>query len=158
MLMATAKSKLFIGGVLAQKNVDFVAADFTSQTWVEIAPLEALGSAGDSSELITFDAIGSGRRIKMKGVRDAGTIEVVCGLDPSDTGQIAAVAAEKTEYDYAFKIELNDEPPGGTPSTRLFIGMVASRSEAFDTANNVVKLNLSIAINSNMVAVAAEEA
>ncbi|WP_105437517.1 hypothetical protein [Neorhizobium sp. T25_13] len=158
MLMATAKSKLFIGGVLSQKSSDFVAADFTTQVWKEITPLEALGTAGDTSDAITFDAIGEGRRKKLKGIRDAGTMEVVAGLDPVDEGQIAVVAAERTPYDYAFKVELNDEPPGGTPSSRLFIAQVMSAAEAYDTANNVVKFNMSLAINSNIVRVDAVEA
>ena len=150
-IMATAKSKLFIGGVLAQKNADFVAADFTSQTWVEITPLEGLGTLGDSAEAITFDAIGSGRRKKLKGVRDAGTMELVIGLDMEDDGQIALLAAEKTSNDYAFKLERDDAPPGGTPSQRLFIAIVMSAAEAYDTVNNVTRLNASLAVNSNVV-------
>ena len=58
---ATAGAKLFIGGVLAQKATDFTAADFTSQTWVEVGETESLGAFGDSAKEITFDAIGSQR-------------------------------------------------------------------------------------------------
>jgi hypothetical protein len=154
-IFTTAGSRLHIGAALAQKNVDFVSADFTSQTWTEIAPLEGLGTLGDTSESVTFDAIGEGRRKKMKGIRDAGNVEVVIGLDYADAGQIALIAAEKTPHDYAFKITLNDAPPGGTPGQRLFIAQVMSVAEAYDQANSVVKLNATLAVNSNVVRVPA---
>lgn len=152
-IMATAKTKLYIGGVLAQRGADFAASDFTSQTWKQITPVEGLGQIGDTSEVITFDSIGEGRRKKIKGVRDAGTMDVVLGVDYSDEGQVALIAAEKTAFDYAFKIVPNDAPPGGTPSERLFIAQVTSVAEVFDTVNNVVKLNASLAVNSNVVRV-----
>ena len=72
--------------------------------------------------------------------------------------QIALLAAEKTIHDYAFRVVFNDAPAGGTPSERLFIGKVMSASEQLDQANNAMKLNASIAINSNVVRVAAAEA
>ena len=85
-------------------------------------------------------------------------MEVVCGIDYSDAGQIAALAAEKTDENYAFKLEFDDAPAGGTPSERYFVAMVGGASEQLDTANNVMKLNLSLWINSNVVRVNAAEA
>lgn len=157
-IYATAGSKLFIGGVLSQKTTDFVEADFTSQTWVEIGNLDGLGSLGDTSQSITASIIGEGRDKTIKGTRSAGTMEVVCNIDYSDPGQTAAIAAEKTIHDYAFKLTLNDAPAGGTPSERMFIAKVMSQSEQFDQANNVMKLNISLAVNSNVVRINAAEA
>src|SRR5690606_36042312 len=97
---------------------------------------ESLGSVGDTSAEITFDGIASNRSRRLKGTRNAGTMEVVCGIDYGDAGQIALIAAEKTIHDYAFKLVLNDAPVGGTPSERLFIAKVASVAEALDAANN----------------------
>lgn len=156
-IFATTKSKLFIGAPLAQKNGDFIAAEFTAAlaAAVEIAPLEGLGQLGDTSESIPFDAINDGRRKKLKGIRDAGTMEVVIGADYNNPGVLALLAAEKTPHDYAFRIVLNNAPPGGTPGERLFIAQVMSVAEVFDTANNVVKINASLAVNSNAVHIAA---
>ena len=156
-IYATNGAKLYIGGALAQKSTDFVASDFTSQTWVEIKETEALGSVGDASEAISFSALDSQRTRTMKGMRSAGTIEVVCGIDPADAGQIAVIAAEKTIHDYAFKLVLNDAPVGGTPSQRLFIGKVMSQREQLDQANNVMKMSVSIAVNSNIVRIDAAD-
>ncbi|MCA0847197.1 hypothetical protein [Salipiger thiooxidans] len=156
-VFATAGAKLYIGGALAAKPGDFVEGDFTGETWTEIKELESLGSFGDTATEVTFSSIGERRTKRFKGTRSAGTMEVVCGIDYADAGQLAAIAAEKTDNDYAFKLEFPDAPSDGTPSERYFIAMVGGASEQLDTANNVMKLNLSLWINSNVVRVAAAE-
>lgn len=154
-IYATAGSKLYIGGVLPMKSADFVEADFTSQTWKEVGGLESLGTLGDTSQAITQSIIGEGRDKVLKGTRAAGTMEVVCSIDGDDVGQTALIAAEKTTHDYAFKLVLNDAPVNGTPSERKFIAKVMSAAEQFDQANNVMKFNTSLAVNSNVVRKAA---
>lgn len=150
-IYATNGAKLYIGGALAAKSADFVEADFTSQTWVEIGEVEALGTVGDTSAEITFDSISANRTRRLKGTRNAGSMEVVMGIDYEDPGQIALIAAEKTIHDYAFRIVMNDAPAGGTASERLFVAKVGSAAEALETANNVMKLNASLWVNSNVV-------
>lgn len=157
-IFATAGAKLFIGGVLAQKSDDFVEADFSGESWTEIAHLESLGTLGDNANEVTFESIGENRTKRLKGTRNAPPMEVVCGIDYADAGQIALVAAEKEIHDYAFKVEFNDAPSGGTPSERLFIAKVGSASESLDTANSVMKLNASLWVNSNVVRVDAAAA
>lgn len=157
-IFATAGAKLFIGGVLAQKSDDFVEADFSTESWTEIAHLESLGTLGDNANEVTFESIGENRTKRLKGTRNAPPMEVVCGIDYADAGQIALVAAEKEIHDYAFKVEFNDAPSGGTPSERLFIAKVGSASESLDTANSVMKLNASLWVNSNVVRVDAAAA
>lgn len=159
-IYATNGTQLFIGGVLAQKSTDFTEADFSGQSalWTEVGETEALGSVGDTAAEIAFDGIGSNRTRRLKGTRNAGAMEVVCGIDYSDEGQQALIAAEKTPHDYAVRLVLTDAPEGGTPSERMFIAKVASVAEAFDTANNVMKLNVSLWVNSNIVKLDAQEA
>lgn len=158
-IYATNGAKLYIGGPLAAKASDFVLTDFVSQVWVEIGETEGLGSLGDTSAEIAFDGIAAKRTRRLKGTRSAGTMEVVCGIDYEDAGQIALLAAEKAKGDYAFQLAFNDAPPGGTHSARFFVAAVGSAVEALDTANNVMKLNASLWVNSNVVKVnAAEEA
>ncbi|MCJ8053887.1 hypothetical protein GB928_018685 [Shinella curvata] len=155
----SAGLKVYIGGVLKQKSTDFVLTDFTTppQTWVEIKEVEAAGSAGDTSEAVNFTALGDKRTRTQKGPRSAGSMEIVCGIDAADPGQLAAIAAEKSISDFAFKLVLNDAPAGGTPSERYFIGKVMSQSEQYDRASSIMKLNISLGINSNIVRVAAED-
>lgn len=157
-IYATAGSKLYIGGVIAMKSTDFVEADFTSQVWTEITGLTGLGKVGDTSESISVKLVGEGRTKKLKGTRDAGTMEIVCAIDSADAGQTAVIAAEKTKSNYAFKLVLNDAPTGGTPSERKFIALVMSAEEQFDQADTEMKLNISLAVNSNIVRKEAAEA
>lgn len=152
---ATAGSKVYIGGALSMKSADFVVGDFSGETWTEITEIDSIGSFGDTASPVTQSIIGEGREKTIKGTRNAGTMELVAAIDYADAGQLAVIAAEKTIYDYAFKVEFNDAPAGGTPSVRYFIGKVMSASEQLDSANNVMKLNTSISINSNVVRVAA---
>lgn len=154
-IFATAGSKLFIGGALDAKATPFVAGDFASQSWLEVAWAENLGSFGDDSAAIKFDAIGQNRVQKLKGIRDAGDMSVVCGLDSADPGQIAVRAAEETPNNYAFMVQFNDAPssPGATPSARMFVAQVMTTREQLDTANNVVKMMMTLGVNSNIVKV-----
>jgi hypothetical protein len=152
-IFATAGAELYIGGSVAAQTSDFVLGDFSGQSWVQISWMENIGAFGDEASSITFDAIEQQRTQKLKGTRNAGDMSLVCGIDYEDPGQIALRAAEATPNNYAFKVLFNDAPSGGTPSERYFIGLVMSARETLDTANNVMKLNATIGINSNIVRV-----
>lgn len=152
-IFATAGATLYIGGALAAKTTDFVLADFSGESWVQVSWMENIGAFGDEAASITFDAIEQQRTQKLKGTRNAGDMTVVCGIDYEDAGQIALRAAEATPNNYAFKVVFNDAPTAGTPSERYFVGLVMSARETLDTANNVMKLNTTIGVNSNIVRV-----
>lgn len=154
-IFATAGAKVYIGASMAAQSADFVEGDFSGQSWVEIAWLENIGAFGDESSEVTFDAIGEGRTQKLKGTRNAGNLELVAGIDYTDSGQAALRAAQGTPLDYAFKVEFNDAPEAGTPSLRYFIAKVMSAREELAGANNVMKLSATLGINSNVVPVAA---
>ncbi|WP_145111368.1 hypothetical protein [Cereibacter sediminicola] len=158
MIFATNGAKCYIGGVIADPGADVTETTFASQSWTEIKEVESLGTFGDSASEITFESLNQNRTKRLKGTRNAGAMDLICGLDYADAGQLALIAAEKTIHDYAFRIVFNDAPAGGTPSERMFIAKVASASEAMDAANAVLKLNASLWINSNIVRVAAAAA
>lgn len=154
-LFATAGSKMYIGGTVTAKLTDFVLGDYSGQSWVEIGWCENIGQVGDESASIKFDSIGNARTQKLKGVRDAGNQQLVCGIDAVDAGQLLLVAAQATDFNYAFRIDFDDAPAGGTCSARYYIAKVQSAREQLDTANNVAKLVTMLDINSNVVRVAA---
>jgi hypothetical protein len=152
-IFATAGSHVYIGQVMESQSGDFVAADFDGMSWVEIGWLESIGEFGDESAEITFDAIGEGRTQKLKGIRNAGNMDLVMGVVDDDPGQIALLAAEAQPDDFAFRVVMNNAPSGGTPAERYFIGKVMTARERLDTANNVVRRGGRIGINSNVVRV-----
>lgn len=152
---ATAGSKVYIGGIAEIKYTDFVLADFDGETWVEVGGIDNIGTFGDRTEPVSDALIGCDREFTLKGIRSAGMLDLIGAINYADAGQIALIAAEKTDFDYAFKIVFKDAPSGGTPSERYFIAKVMSASEQLDGANNVMKFNSSLAVNSNFVRVAA---
>lgn len=120
-IYANNGSRLYIGGPITLNGTNLTAASFTSQTWVEVGEIENLGTVGDTAAEISFDAVNVGRTRRLKGTRNAGTMEVVCGIDYSDPGQLALIAAEQTIFDYAFKIVPNDAPPVKTTTITVTI-------------------------------------
>lgn len=160
-LYPVAGCRIYIGGVLADKATDFVAADFTSQTWVEVDGWSQMGQIGDAGALITTPLINRGRDVKQKGTANAGSMQNVFAIVPGDAGQTAlrAAAAPSNKSNYAFKIELNDKPDGvgATASQRLFVGLVMGAQETGGAANTVRNLEATIEINSNVVPVAADD-
>lgn len=156
-LYPVAGCKIFIGGILDDKSSDFVAADFTSQSWTEIDGWESMGTSGDQAQLITTSLINRNRDLKQKGTRNAGQMQNVFAIIPSDAGQIALIAAEKTAKSYAFKIEMNDKPASGASpknGLRYFIALVTGAQETGGEANTIRKLDGTLEINSNIVSVA----
>lgn len=155
-VFGTAGMQIDIGAApMSFTGSDLTSSDFNSVSWTAIGGHTNIGSAGDTSELVTSNQIASARTRKLKGVRNAGATELVLDLDYADPGQIALIAAEKTHYTYPFRLTLNDAPPGGTPSYRYFVALVMSQSEQYDEANSVMKLNCTLEIDSNIVRVAA---
>lgn len=161
-LYPVAGSKIFIGGVKATQAADFVAADFSAQTWVEIDGWSTYGAIGDTAQVISTDLINRGRTTKQKGTANAGSMQNVFAVIGGDAGQAALLTAGagSNKNNYAFKIEFDDAAtspvsPTPTPSMRYFIGLVTTAQEAGGTANTVQNLNATIEINSNIVKVAA---
>jgi hypothetical protein len=120
-IYASNGAKLFIGGAITVSGADLTAASFSAITWTEIGETENLGQLGDTSAEITFDGIGSNRTRRLKGTRNAGAMEVVCGFDSQDAGQLALIAAEKTIFDYAFKLVYPDAPAVKTQTVTITI-------------------------------------
>jgi hypothetical protein len=159
-LYPVAGCRFFIGGEKDDQADDFVAADFTSETWVEVDGYKQMGDGGDTAALITTPLINRGRDNKQKGTNNAGSRQDQFALIPDDEGQIALIAASKTRKNYAFKVEFNDAAtspasPAPKPSMQFFVGLVMSAVPAGGDANTIRQLNATIEVNSNYVDVAA---
>ena len=119
--------------------------------YTPIGEAEDYGEVGDDSPLVTFASVGDGRIRNVKGARNAGSMTLVCARDPLDAGQQALVAAEKTKFQYAIKIELPDKPnPTGTNTFLYFRALVASARNRMGTNDNVIRQVFTIAVNSQI--------
>lgn len=151
-IFAAAGAKLFIGGPLAPNfSAPLTEADFIGQSWTEIAPIQSIGTVGDSAAVVTFDALGDSRTYKLKGTKNAGQLQAVAAFDPNNPGQALAVAAADSPNSFATMIQPNDAPVGGTRSARMFTALYMSAAQAIDTANSVITLPLNLEVNSNVV-------
>jgi hypothetical protein len=140
-----AGSRIYIGGVISDQAADFVAGDFSSQTWVEIDGWQQMGDLGEEPTVITTSLINRNRDKAMKGTRQVVTMENRFTIIDADAGQLACIAAEAVNSDYAFKIVF---PLG---ALRLFVGPVVSAKEMGGEANTIRYLGVNIARNSNVV-------
>lgn len=144
-LYPVAGATIDIGQVLSSKIADFAESDFDAQSWINIKWWQSGSPFGDEATAINEDFIDAKRTSKFKGVRNAGDMTLVFGIDESDDGQATLYGAETTDDDYAFRITF----PSG--AVRYFIAKVMSAREDVSGPNNVLKLNATLGINSNIV-------
>lgn len=157
-----AGSKLFVSPtpvvpdtISAMSDGDAIIFFEGISDWIEIEEVEDFGTIGDSAESVTFTAVGNRRVRKFKGSKDAGTQELVCGRDPLDDGQEQLIVCEKTDFNYAFKIELNDARADTfSKSEMYYAGMVMSNPTNMGNVSNVVRRNFSIGVNTAVYEVA----
>lgn len=148
----TAGAKLYIG------PANEVAADATAYealTFVEVKPVEDLGEFGDVYNPVQFISLGDSRAQEFKGSVSGGTMNVVVGLDEADLGQIDVKAALPVKGQYAWKVSLALKAGESTPEIYYFRGQVMSFNKTVGSADNVVRRNLNISVNSAEVYVAA---
>jgi hypothetical protein len=127
---------------------DLNAAAFAALTWVQVKAVGAHGEAGSNTNILTYDTWDTDVIQKSKGITDAGSPEIELARIPTDAGQIILRAAALTDFNYAFKVEGNDEPePGGTPTIIYNRGIVTGpkrpmgRNEDFDLEVYTLGLN-----------------
>ncbi|WP_455887057.1 hypothetical protein [Pseudomonas rustica] len=152
-LNTAAGCRLAIGGKTGADSETAYKAD----TYVDVGEIEDLGEFGDTFSSVTFTSLRNGRVRKYKGTADAGDLTVTVGLDNGDAGQKAVKVAHKdrSKGDYNIKITLNDGDPDASPviapSTFYFRVKVMNNTVAPGAADNVVRRNITLGINSDII-------
>lgn len=155
----TSGARLYIGSTAIPNNIEDLTdtqalADFQEDSYVEVGEIENLGEVGDEATDVTFASLKDSRTRHFKGTRDAGTMTIVVGDDPTDEGQDALIAAEAQTFDYNFKVVLNDALTlGGSGSEHYFYGKVMSKRHVFNDVNSITRRNFAIGVNSRIVSV-----
>jgi hypothetical protein len=143
----TSGTKFYISTNAASTATDTIL-EYEALTWIEVKEIEDLGNVGDVSTEVTGAAIGDSRIRKAKGARNAGTMNIVAfDTVPLDAGQIAVIAAEATNSNYAFKIQ-NPTPAVGTAAIKYFRGLVMSNEVRYGTNDNIRRRAFNIGVNS----------
>ncbi|AIL60936.1 hypothetical protein [Pseudomonas alkylphenolica] len=152
-LNTAAGCRIALGG----KTGADTETEYKADTYIELGEVEDLGEFGDTFSSVTFTSLRDGRVRKYKGTADAGDLTVTVGLDNGDAGQVALKGAHKdrSKGDYNIKITLNDGDPDANPvinpTTFYFRGKVMNNTVAAGSADNVVRRNVTIGINSDIL-------
>lgn len=152
-LNTAAGCRFWLGG----KTGADTQTQYEADTYVEVGEIEDLGEFGDTFSSVTFTSLKNGRVRKYKGTADAGDLTLTVGLDNGDAGQKAVKVAHKdrSKGDYNIKITLNDGDPTATPAlkptTFYMRGKVMNNTVAPGAADNVVRRNITIGINSDIL-------
>lgn len=151
-IITAAGSKIYISNAAVASTVDTLAEWEATSVWTEIGAVESLGEFGDEANIVTGANLSDARMQKAKGVRDAGTIALVCFHDPFDAGQLALEAAEQTDDNYGFKIVLSDGQGLYSNSIYYFRALVGGRRLNAGSNENIMRHTYNLGINSAIVA------
>lgn len=150
-IVTASGTKVYIGAAVTDLEADSLSDFLAMSAWTEIGLVESVGEFGDQANDVTFAALGDARMRHAKGARDAGSMAIVCAHDPTDVGQAAIEAAEQTDNNFAFRVELPDSPtPAYNDTTVYFRGLVQSRRKNIGTNDNVIRNNYNVGINSEL--------
>lgn len=157
----TAGARFYIGPVVDPDEIeamsDTAALAFfdtiPSVDWTEVEEVESFGDLGDNTEVATFSSVKDRRERKFKTVRDAGTLSLVCGRDALDEGQAALAAAEKTDFNYAFKLVYPTDE-NQTYTIDYFGGAVLSRPTNLGSVGDITKRTFNVGVNTTIVTAA----
>ncbi|KRV76382.1 hypothetical protein P3W55_13220 [Pseudomonas citronellolis] len=139
-------------------------AEYKADTYVDVGEIEDLGEFGDTFSNVNFTALSDGRVRKYKGTADAGDMTLTVGLDNGDAGQRAVALAHKdrSKGNYNVKVTLNDGDPNAVPPvlpTTFYFGVkVMNNTVAAGAADNVVRRNITMGINTDILEIIAAPA
>lgn len=131
-------AKLYVCATAQETDLNLAA--FEALTWVQVKGVGSHGETGTNTNIVSYDTWDTEFVQKAKGTSNAGDPEVELARIPADAGQVLlrSMGDHFNKNNYAFKIEKNDAPVGGTPSLIFNRGLVAGprtphgRNEDFD--------------------------
>jgi hypothetical protein len=150
-----AGAKAYVSTTSVTNAVDSLG-EYAVLTYTRITGVTELGEFGDARELVNHVDLDDSRVQKLGGPRDAGTMPLTCAWDPIDPGQLLALSHSETDFEYAWKIDLNDAPSASYSNTILFFrGPVTAQRLNNGNASSVRTINFNIPINSPITRVIA---
>jgi len=150
-LTSSIGAKIFIGAKTSTAAT--LAAYDALSDWVEIGLVESVPEFGTSWETGGFTPVSDGLKRKFKTVQDNGSLSLSAARKGSDAGQIAArAAADDTQADYPFKVELGDAGTGvgAKPTRSYFRALVTSATLVPGGSGDIVKTTMKLEINSRV--------
>ena len=149
-----ANTRISIGPRLSAKLPATAAAAVTllaGLAYVEIGELESIGDYGDTINDVSFAGLAEGRARHLKGLADAGSVELSIGFDAGDAGQLKLVEAflDRSRFDYPIKVVYVDG------ETDYMAAKVMSNKKTGISVEGVLKRTVTLGINSEIYEVPA---
>lgn len=104
---------------------DLNAAGFAALTWVVVGGVGKMAQVGNDQVAKPYTTWDKAVTQKAKAAIDAGSPELEVARDSADAGQILLRTQAALNFQYAFKVEMNDKlTSGGTNTVRYYRGYV----------------------------------
>ncbi|SMF72267.1 hypothetical protein SAMN02982917_4121 [Azospirillum oryzae] len=152
----SAGTRYFIATGSDATNKCSTAAEYAALTWVEVEEVEDFGAFGEQYEKVTYKTLGDGAVHKKKGTVDYGSATVKLARVPTGTGQAAVkLAAKNRKTAYNHKIEFDDAPDAGTPTTIYLNAFVMGYTTEIGGNDKVIEASVGLEIDAEPIEVAA---
>lgn len=144
-----AGTRIYIGPRLTADLPKDHAAAITllaALAYVEVGEVESIGDYGDTINDVSFAGLAEGRARHLKGLADAGSVELSIGFDAGDAGQLKLVEAflDRSRFDYPIKVVYVDG------ETDYMAAKVMSNKKTGITVEGVLKRTVTLGINSEV--------
>lgn len=124
-------------------------------TWLTVGEVENYGNHGVTAQVNTFTNVADGIVQKLKGSKDYGTMNLVLGVVPGDTGQALLATASESQNRYSARVTYPLGDGEVTPEIHYLDVLVVSREFQDGEANSVRKIAVGLALCKRPVEVAA---
>ncbi len=124
-------------------------------SWTTVGEVENFGDHGMQANVITFTNIGDAIVQKLKGSKDYGTMNLVLGNVPSDSGQAILASASESQNRYSVRLTYPLGDGEVTPGIHYLDVLVVSRNFTEGDVNAVRKVAVGLALCKKPVEVAA---
>jgi hypothetical protein len=141
----------------ATRPETFDAAGYQSTdfVWTTIGEVETYGNHGATAQIIEFTNVADSIVQKLKGSKNYGTMSMMLGYVPGDTGQVILEAASESTNRYSVRITYPLGDGEVTPEYHYLDVLVGKKENQDGAVNDVRKLAVDLAICKKPIVVAA---
>jgi hypothetical protein len=149
----TLGAQLFVGST-PLANIDAAADAITDFQMLtidqEVSPLENLGEFSRQFEVVRFNAIGTGRTLKIKGPYDDGQLQLSAAFDLSNAGQLILFTACKTANQDVYPFKITFVGTVGYFAVVYFGGLPMSYRINAGAANSILRATINIEVDTEV--------
>jgi len=152
-----AGTRVFIGDAMPTGDLTDEAT-WDSVEWTEIGEVTELPEFGRAYQVIEHNPLATRRTNKRKGSYNEGSTTLQMARAPGDDGQSALADALDSDDTFPMKVEEDDAPDGGTPTTLYFGVQVTSYTINYGTVNQIKMSAAALELDTDVLEIEAADA